>query len=1531
MKYSTFPSILRQTSFFLFTLLLLLVSSVSQAQTKDKFPTEPNDFVDKLGVFMTASKRPDLEEAFAVFKKLYKTGQFKEDEFQQVMSVSNILGAQNLSAYPYFKNYLNAINAAKADVDSTLFLRWHTFAQTVLADVPRGRTKPISQFLEFSCDLMESRAFKSGEGGSVTWKFKGGDFDFAYHDEAPRLVCTNIDLIGARKVDSVTIINTSGEYLPYDNTWKGKGGKVSWAEAGMDSSIYAELPSYQVNANKPLFSCDSAILHYPLYFGANGIPGKFEHNVIVQVRSTAKADSLRDYQFPKFESFDKRLKINKIGDGIEYIGGFKLNGNSLYGFGTSNEPAEMTVYNKKRQRVFFGKAPLFIIKRGSSVVAQGVDAKLYMDTDSLFHPAAAFRIDIPNQKITMARGDKGSEKNPFFSSFYNMNLNTDRIAWHLNQDSLEIGVNLGVKGTKQTVSFESSNYYDPSVYYAMQGVASHNPISTLYNVWQKTNRDGNDNGRFVSDNAFAFEINPKFDYSSIQTLLAEMVAGGFINYYFDLHQIELRDKLIHYALASQGKRDFDAINIVSESKQANAKLNLKTKETEIFDVKKMYLSKRQKVALIPEDNELTLLKDRDMRFGGKLFAGFALFQGKDMNFEYEKFQVEFDSVRHLDFYIPTGEMDKYNQPIAYAMSSNIEHISGALLVDAPNNKSGKEELSIFPSLQSKKFSFVFYDYPSTQHGAYTRDSFYFRLNPFSFNGLDSYTKDQLTFKGELFPATIFPNFKETIVVRDEDKSFGFIHRTPAEGYPTYTNKGKYTGKLDLSNNGLLGIGKLEYLTAEIESEDLIFKPKQTTGTARRFFMTEDRASQVKVPQAKGENVSVNWLPFKDSMYVESQAKAFELFKESGYTHKGVLILTPSGLKGRGEFEWAEGKLTSKLISYGPFQATVDTGNLQIKALDGQGIAFDSRNVKGDLDFDARQGHFKANTTDANTTLPLDQYLTSMNEFTWDMRGQTITFKADPNKPGKFVSIDKGQDSLTFEGKTALYDLNTNLLEIGGVDIIQTADAYVYPPDTANIYIQPGGRMREILGAKIEADTSSKYHSITNASVQVLGKNVYTATGYYEYNIPGYDQTVFFNNIKGDYQTDKDYKRSVITTAAGDIPEADSFRVDAKAFFKGKMILEANKKNMRFEGYAWLDADKLPAKQWFTLRSEVDKNDPTLRVKISKNENDEPIVTGFYISRETGEAYPRIMLPAYARVDRPLIDCKDVIKYEPKTDRFIFGDSIKVVGNSDTGKKMVFDNRVGTVQAEGPINIGSELEYMKIKAAGRIKSDYSTVTDTTFFDVSAELMSAVEMPIPKIMMDLMVNDLRAASFDAIQAIYNTNAAFYRPFLHEFISDEKDWEEMEANMRINAILLPKKDDKYAFVFGRHQVRWNNEYSAFITMDDKFPLISIGGYPVNKNLETYISYKMPGGNSDDKFSIYLKASPDLWYFFSYQPNPDGGADLNVVSSSTKFNDLVLAMKDKDKKIKMPDGKIVEVALVNAASAESLRNFVRSGRAKE
>ena len=560
---------------------------------------------------------------------------------------------------------------------------------------------------------------------------------------------------------------------------------------------------------------------------------------------------------------------------------------------------------------------------------------------------------------------------------------------------------------------------------------------------------------------------------------------------------------------------------------------------------------------------------------------------------------------------------------------------------------------------------------------------------------------------------------------------------------------------------------------------------------------------------------------------------------------------------------------------------------------------------------------------------LDKYLTSMNEFTWDMKAKKIEFKADPNKPGRFVSIDPAQDTLAFEGKTALYDMKTNLLRVGGVKQIKSADAFVNIPDTSDIFIQPGGRMRTIYNAQIVADTVSKYHTINRATVDIGGKRLYKATGFYEYNIPGYNQEVFFNDIQGKFQTIQAADRKVQTYATAEIPEKDSFRVDVKTLFKGDMILNSSDQNMTFKGLARLDADKLPKTNWFTLQSEIDRKDPLLRVKLSKDPEDNPMVTGFYLSKETGEMYPRIMLPAFQRTDRALIDCKHVYKYEPANDRFVFGDSLKVLGKSERGAKLTFDNRVGTVQAEGPITLCSGLELMSVKAAGRLKSDYNTVTDTTYFTVTGEFVSALEMAIPPKLMELMINEIKAATFDAQPSVYNTNMAFYQPALHEFVSDEKDWEETLSNARLNAILLPKKDDKFAIVLGRQSVTWNNEYSSFFTLEDRIPVISIGGQPINKSLNVMVQYKMPK-NGDDGLSIYIKASAELWYCFGYQSD-EKGALLNITSSSTRFTDLLASMKPKELQLKMANGKTLEIALVDPSSANNFVNKVRNGRLKE
>jgi hypothetical protein len=1592
-----------------FTAFIIFVLSIAQSKAQDnQFSDNPNTFIDQLDDFMNASKRPDMAEAFSVFKKVHKSGLLPESDMKRIAALSNKMrSGLKFTAFPNFKNYINAISGAKMGRDSSVFGRWHAVAEKTVNSATGGKVKPVGQFLEFSADLLSSSALKTGEGGAITWYIRGGKWDFGFIDSSSQavLLAQNVNLAGVRKSDSVAIFNTSGTFFPYTQRWKGQSGKVNWRDAGLDSTVFATLSRYEVDVNKPLFKCDTVRLSYPLYFPGRLIMGSMINNI----EATAK-DSSGSY--PRFDSFEKTLSIPKLGEGIEYVGGFKLWGSSIYGQGAPGLPAQLTVYNKKREQVFAGKADLFLIRRETSIVGESVDARMKMnDGTEIMHPGAVMRLDIKKQFLSLDRGQKGSQRNPFYSTFYNMNLDAERVAYHFNADSLEIGAQVpGTKGGDRTVSFESSKLYEPATMIRMQNIAEKNPISSLYLVATRVGKDSND-VYVVSDNEFAAELNPKWNNANIQTLLAEMVVEGFINYYFEQHKIVCREKLLHYALAYAGKTDYDAIKIVSTTNQSSATLNLKTKETDIKAVKNLELSNRQHVAVIPSGNELTLLKNRDMRLSGRLFAGYALFEGRDMFFNYDKFDVAFDSVKNLDFYLPVGDKDP-NTGLrkAGAMNSTIEYVSGVLLVDAPNNKSGKEDLSMFPSMQSKKNSYVYYQRKETQNNAYTRDSFFFKLDPFSFNALDDYDAEDLKFKGEMRPALIFPPFKETIVVRPEDKSFGFVHRTPQEGYPTYAEKGKYTGTVDLSNKGFLGKGVVEYLTADIESEDLIFRPKQMTGTAKKFFMEEDRQGAVKVPQASGQDVKVNWLPFRDSMYVESKAKDFSLFKAEGYAHKGTLILTPSGLKGKGVFEWGQGKLTSRLISYGPFQAAADTANLEIKSVDGAGaLALDSKNVDGELDFDRKKGQFKANSAVANTKLPRAQYITSMNEFDWDMQEQVINFKADPNKPGVFISTDPNRDSLRFEGKTALYDIKNSQLKIGGVDVIKSADAFIYP-DKGEITIKAGGAMEGLTNARIVADTSNKYHTINRAEVSISGKKDYKAKGYYQYNITGYDQEIFFDNIIGErVGGGKKNEKNVLTTAEGPIKPDANFRLGVKTLFKGKVELEAKKPNLHFEGFAKLDADKLPGSNWFFINSDVDKNDPLVRIKGSRNEAEAPTVTGIYLSKETGECYPRILAFPYARVDRPLMDAQGFFKYESANDRFIFGDSARIAGSALRGTKMIFDNRVGSLLSEGPIALGSGLNYMKIKAAGKLRTDFN-VTDSTTYKITGEVMSGAEFFLPPKVLGAFLDGIRAATYDAPNAIYTAQNAFYQQAVPEFIPNEKLDATITADLKNNLILLPKDDNKFTLLLGKHNVIWNPEYQSFLSTDDKLPIITIGGEQINKVLTTYVEYKMPNTvvedepeeeeeplpdeemtgeeeeeeedgeydvdpdetpeekaqreeeqkkraeekakkaeelekkraeakaererikkekadkrrtKGDDRFYVYISATPELWYFFGYQKGT-----MSVTSSDTKFNDLLAGMKPKDLQVKMPDGETYEVIPVNPSGATAFVTRVKEGR---
>ncbi|HND89222.1 MAG TPA: hypothetical protein PK971_12885, partial [Saprospiraceae bacterium] len=70
---------------FFSCLFFVLLCGAHGVAAQARFPEKPEEFVSELGKFMTATKRPDLEEAYSVFKKTYQSGLLNASDVARVV------------------------------------------------------------------------------------------------------------------------------------------------------------------------------------------------------------------------------------------------------------------------------------------------------------------------------------------------------------------------------------------------------------------------------------------------------------------------------------------------------------------------------------------------------------------------------------------------------------------------------------------------------------------------------------------------------------------------------------------------------------------------------------------------------------------------------------------------------------------------------------------------------------------------------------------------------------------------------------------------------------------------------------------------------------------------------------------------------------------------------------------------------------------------------------------------------------------------------------------------------------------------------------------------------------------------------------------------------------------------------------------------------------------------------------------------------------------------------------------------------
>lgn len=1050
---------------------------------------------------------------------------------------------------------------------------------------------------------------------------------------------------------------------------------------------------------------------------------------------------------------------------------------------------------------------------------------------------------------------------------------------------------------------------------------------------------------------------PSFNLSNTLPLFLEMVKDGFVIYNKEKQTITLRDKLFHYVASVNKKKkdhDFDKIRIKSvpsrnNKKPANAIFDMKKGEIETFGVQEFVLSDSQQVIARPFNGQVKMLKGRDMDFSGVMSGGSCNFTGTDFHFIYDIFQVEMDSINFMDLFIykrarhgeeagslagrpkeeraiedltqlPTMEKEPIN--------SVIEGGSGVMLIDVPSNKSGRMESDpIYPSFESLGKSRVYYDRRNRQgEGVYPRENFYYELDRFMLDGMDYLEPKQLVFNGKLYAADIFEPINEQLRVMYHDLSLGFETETRGnDPNPIYLRddkkgKGTFKGAIGVSNEGLIGNGRLDYLGATIESEYIEFLPEQFRAEDVDSFNLEGSVRDgVEFPHVKGEQVQIDWAPYSDSMYIESaiiEGEPFQFFDSTDFNLEGSLMLTPDGLLGRGTFDWYGATLESNPggdFKFGTQSIASPSAAVIIKSQGVQKFAFENENVDAIIDFEKQTGDFISQESDLATDLPYNSYQTSLDQFHWNMETDHIYMDAQEGKTGFFLATEQAQDSLVFLGEKADYDLNTGLLKIDGVEHIRVADAFIYPNDK-HVEIEEASHMRTLLDSKIVADTLNQNHVIQRASINVLSRSEFKADGYLEFNIENHkEQEIKFDNVTSAQESPGKY----VTVGSGTVEDSANFYLDKRTRFKGEVLLNSKSELLTFKGYAKISSSVIPTQEWFGIDSKVDKRDVSIEYDTPKSPSGDFMYVGLFLDLDTMDLYPAILSPKRNPKDRSIFSATGVLKFDNEQNMYLFGDSARVLGDSEAGKLFTVSEKNAKVVASGRFDFNRG--FVTTTAPDFL---VDIVGDFTFFlntksDYLFETSANLDFYLPQTLRDVIVNDIQSNDELIDKLLYSSikNEKLHQ-HMKNYITDNKKFERMWKKVKDDERLQLPNDFSHTFFFVNNKLLWSPKTQSFITKDRRLQLASIGGKHVGQVVKGHMEI-LNDPSRGDAMTFYIISPNGDWYYFSYQ-----NGFLKTVSSNPDYNNAISSLKSKDRRVRTENGKWIELIIGTPGEYSSFKN---------
>ncbi|MDC0303883.1 hypothetical protein OAL15_02615 [Flavobacteriales bacterium] len=1464
---------------FFVVVIFIGISSTVNAQQLKSFTHDNEKYITELqGFFAQGDSKAAKKLIEETFLPIWNSGHYNPQQKERVYTMSDLMLKKRKKAVD-FENYLYTLMSFAHSMKSASdFDSFHDGMEQTIKKLSR---KGFTSYLVVCRGLFEDYILY--ESRAVKWVAKFDMYKIQF-DSLPKIVFGNLDLKAFSKRDSSIIHNTKGVYYPTLTKWVGKGGTITWERAGFDpSKTYAELGNYVVNATKSSYAIDSVTFHHPAYLDRPHI-GMLTEKILANVKEDKAS-------YPRFDSYDKRILIEDMYKDVDYSGGFSQHGIKFIGSGNADQNAKlifkkMNHITKKNENFLEARSKSFVI-RPDKILSKKTEIAMYYEEDSIYHPGLKLNYNVENHEVTLSKEREGSGRSPFFDSYHKVDMHVDEISWKMAEDWMELQNTTG--GAESSAMFESESYYDEFRYDRLMGTSEVHPLWKIQNYAREIGM----NDLTVAQVARLFRA----DISETKIFLINLSNSGFMTYNYDKEMVVLKPRLEHYVLSRSKKTDYDILQFESTIEGLpNAKINLLNWDMDLNGVGRVFLSDSQNVVVFPYEQQLTLKNNRDFQFDGKVVGGRLDFFGHDFYFSYDDFKIQLNAIDSLRLKVPDGKANENGRQKLRVVKTVLRDLTGELLVDRRDNKSGLVEHSRYPVFNSTDDSFVYYNKRSIQDGVYRKEDFYMHLTPFSVDSLDTFTKEGLEFAGTFVSAGIFPDFEETLRLQP-DFSLGFVRKTPQEGYAMYGGKGNYNATIKLSHEGLRGDGNLEYITSVSKSDDFLFYPDSVNGVAQDFNIAKQK-TPVPYPPVTGVDVAVHWEPKLDHFYSYKIKNAFD-FYEGEVAHHGGLDLSPAGLDGFGNMDFANSYMNSNRYNFKYRDFHADTADFKLKGASESSFAFKTRNVQMDINLDERVGMFKSNTGGDFVDFPVNQYICYIDEFKWNIDAKNIDVVSDA-EGSRYVSTHLKQDSLDWRSPLASFDLDNFIISAKEVHHIDVADATIYP-DSGNVTIRESAKMDPLEDSKIVANRITKFHTFYESTVNVLGKWNYNARGKYDYeDVTGAKQLIEFARIGVDSAEQ--------TFGEGTITEEAAFTLSPNFDYKGKARLFASQEFLTYEGSTRIKHD-CPGitRDWLAFDYEIDPNNIYIPIPAEpKDATGKPMSSGVVISKDSTKVYPTFLSKKLKPNDIDIVAAEGYLHFDNESQEYRISNKEKLQGAVVGGNYVSLSNEC-IARGQGKLNMGMDFGQVELTPLGIVEHNMNN--DSTKFNLFLGV-------------DFFFNDecLRIMSARLIEHFPPLDAVFYgteyEKALIEMVGKEKTTKLIqELNLYGSFKKLPKELLKTLFL-SDVELTWNPStgsyrYKGFIGIS------SIDKYQVNKMVFGLVELKKK--RNGDELSIYFEPSDDSWFFFNYKRGM-----LGAISSHDDFNAQIRDTKD-DKRTKKAEKGKPKITYV-LSTAIQRRNFVRS-----